>query len=363
MDAGAEGVLELAIVGPSRFGIAEPYAGGLEAHTATLARGLAELGHRVTVYAGGPNDPKPHDIAVIPVVDEPLTVGRDERVDITTPARWAAIERRGYTNCLAQVTAGGYDIVHNTSLHYLVPTLEAELGVAMVHALHTPPFEWLHRAHHARTRPAGAIVTAVSEALAHSWGGIVTNVVGNGIDIARWHPEPTDQRQGAVWAGRIVPEKGPHLAIEAARLAGLHITLAGPIQDPTYFRSEIEPRLGADATYLGHLDTCGLRSLYSSGEVGVVTPCWEEPFGLVAAEMLACGTPVAGFDRGGLSSVVEPAVGELIGSEDPADLAAAIRHATGLDARTCRKHAVTVLSARTMAQNYTSLYRQRLSHA
>lgn len=351
--------LNIAVVGPSRFGIAEPYAGGLEAHTAALSRALSVLGHRVTVFAGSPQDRQPRDLRVMPVVDRPLRVGADERVDITTPADWAALERAGYGAVLARIAAGNFDIVHNTSLHYLVPTLEAELGVAMVHSLHTPPFAWLQQAHTRRHKPEGAVVTAVSGALADLWDGVVTDVVPNGVDTDFWKPTPWVQRAGAVWAGRIVPEKAPHLAIDAARSAGISIVLAGPVQDPVYFRTEVEPRLGVDAVHVGHCDSARLRELFAGAQVGVVTPCWEEPFCLVAAEMLACGTPVAGFDRGGLGSVVEPAVGELVEGSDSGALAVAIRQVWGLEADTCRKHALDSLSALVMAQRYVALYDRR----
>ncbi|GAA0270363.1 hypothetical protein GCM10010302_04920 [Streptomyces polychromogenes] len=115
-------------------------------------------------------------------------------------------------------------------------------------------------------------------------------MVHNGIDLRRW---PAGTGGGdLVWYGRIVPEKGPALAIAAAE-AGVALTLAGPVADHRYFRDHVAPRLGGRIRYAGHLRRRELAALVGSARATLVTPCWDEPYGLVVAESLACGTPVA----------------------------------------------------------------------
>src|SRR6202012_3414091 len=117
--------------------------------------------------------------------------------------------------------------------------------------------------------------------------GPVAAVIANGIDLDDWATGPGGG--GAVWCGRMVPEKAPHLAIEAARAAGVALPLAGPIVDTPYWEREVAPRLDAEVRYVGHLNHGALARLVGESRVAVATPVWEEPFGLVAAEAMAAG--------------------------------------------------------------------------
>lgn len=352
--------LSIAVIGPARFGIGEPCPGGMERHTAVLARSLQSLGHRVTVYAGPATDPTPADLRVEPIVARAPDFSGSVRTDNAMPPGRYASEEEGYRDVLTRIVHGAFDVVHNNSLHHLPPVLQPLLGLPMVHTLHTPPFEWLQRAHEHRRRAGSRdAVVAVSHALSRRWPAIATHVVHNGVDITAW-PPGQGRSGGCVWSGRIVPEKAPHMAIDAARAAGLPIVLAGPVQHDDYFCQQIRPRLGADARWLGHLGSADLAAVYGDAAVGVVTPRWDEPFGLVAAEMLACGTPVAAFDRGALAEIVEPAVGALAPPDDVGALAHAIVAAAACERRVCRKVAESRLAATTMASQYVELYREAI---
>ena len=365
------GRLRVAIIGPSRFGIAEPYAGGLEAHTAELARALGHLGHSVTTFAGPHDAPRPADLCVQPVVFDSPDYDCCERIDnAMPPGRWQG-DDDSYRRVLAAVAeTGRFDVVHNNSLHYLPVVLDHDVEVPFVHTVHTPPFDHLASAHrHRRCRdgrrgvdPSGkrlGNVVAVSAFLASTWGALVDEVVHNGSAMSTWPMGPGGTTR-CVWMGRIVPEKAPHLAIDAARLAGRSITLAGPIHHPGYWAAEVAPRLGPDACWDGHLATADLAALCRTAAVGVVTPTWDEPFGLVIAEMLASGLPVAAFARGATPELLAPGIGVLATAGDVADLARAIDAAAQLDRSACRRFAVANLSATAMAQRYVDLYRRTI---
>jgi glycosyltransferase involved in cell wall biosynthesis len=180
-------------------------------------------------------------------------------------------------------------------------------------------------------------------------------VIRNGIDLRCWTVGPGGGP--AVWTGRLVPEKGAHLAIEAARRAGVRLLLAGPASDAAYLDRWIRPRLGAGARWLGHLDQAELVRLVGSASVTVVTPDWDEPFGLVVAESLASGTPVAGFARGALPEIVGSGCGVLAPPRDVDGLARAIRAAARLDRRATRAHAERWFDHRRMVSAYEALYR------
>jgi glycosyltransferase involved in cell wall biosynthesis len=153
-----------------------------------------------------------------------------------------------------------------------------------------------------------------------------------------------------------VPEKGPHLALEAARRADMPIVLAGPIADRAYFDREVRPRLGGNARFAGHLDRAQLVDLVGRARAVLTTPCWDEPYGLVAAEALACGTPVCGFARGGMTEVVGPGAGVLVDPGDTHALATAIAIAVELPRALIREYAVGHCSLESMIEAYTGLY-------
>jgi glycosyltransferase involved in cell wall biosynthesis len=249
-----------------------------------------------------------------------------------------------------------FDIVHNNCLHYLPLATARLLALPMISTLHTPPTPWLESAIQSGTCPVRFV--SVSRHTAAAWRHQIPSVevIANGVDPEQW-------REGsgggpAIWFGRLVPEKGADLAIRAAQLAGVELDVVGPVGDAGYFEQCIAPLLNSNIRYLGHLDHARLAELVGRASVCLVTPRWDEPYGLVAAEALACGTPVAGFDRGALSEVLADDVAILVAPDDVAALAAAIPTARQLSRASARERAVRHCSEDAMIDSYVSLYRQ-----
>ncbi|MFC8178991.1 glycosyltransferase [Rhodococcus sp. NPDC057297] len=355
------GSLRVALLGSSNFPIAEPYAGGMEAHIGQLSRALTERGHSVTLFAA--------EGSSLDVADDLLSVARLElsdisKADITTPAL-AVSEHHAYLSVMMQLAgelSDTFDVIHNHSLHYLPIAMSRTVRTPMLTTLHTPPFAWLESAV-ALSGSTGVEFAAVSEHAARQWFPVTgpVNVVANGISLERW-PEGQGG-DGAVWSGRLVPEKGPHLAIDAARAAGFSLTLAGPASNTAYFEAEVAPRLGGDVTYAGHLRQRELATLVGTSDVALATPVWEEPYGLVVAEALACGTPVAAFDRGGIPEILDPTSGRLARPDSVEDLARAMIEARTLSRHDARARAESACSERRMVDQYLSLYESMMSGA
>lgn len=345
--------LRICLIASSRFPVREPFAGGLEAHIHALARSLRDRGHEVSVFAAPGSDPA---LDVHPLDVEEFDASNTARADVSAPPDAWMREHHAYLSLMISLGRTGherFDVVHNNSLHHLPVAMASTLSIPMVTTLHTPPTPWLESA--LRFAPSHSAFAAVSEFTAQQWRHVVDAVVvRNGIDLSRWREGPGGP--DAVWFGRIVPEKAPHLAIDAVRRAGITIDLAGPVFDNDYFEREIRPRLGPDARLLGHLHSTRLSEVVQRARVTVLTPRWEEPYGLVAAESMASGTPVAAFARGGLTEVVGAGGGCLAPPDDVDALSRAISGATALPRSEVRAHAMRFHSLETMVTQYESIY-------
>lgn len=187
-----------------------------------------------------------------------------------------------------------------------------------------------------------------------NWVGTVYNA----IDVSSF---PFRARKGddLLWLGRFCDEKGAHLAIDAARAVGRSIVLAGKCNEPAekaYFNREIAPRLGPGVRYVGEADAAHKRRLLSSARALLFPIQWEEPFGMVMIEAMACGTPVVALRRGSVAEVVHDGVSGII-VDHPQQLPRAIRAAEGLDPRRCRQRALAYFDLPIMAANYERIYR------
>ncbi len=345
--------MRICLIASSRHPIREPFAGGLESMTHTMVRGLAERGHDVTLFAG-PGSDTSLPARVLPLAT--VQVSAAAMADRYAPSPSWLADHHAYLALMLDLERTGsadYDVVHNNSLHHLPVAMSYAIDVPMLTTLHTPPLPTLESALSLTPRPPRFV--SVSEWTAAAWRHVVdSDVVLNGLDLRDW--PPGDGGGPAVWSGRLVAEKAPHLAIEACRLAGVPLVLAGPVHDEDYFTAEVLPLLGRQVRYVGHLGTAALSALVGRASVAVVTPAWDEPYGLVAAEAMASGTPVAGFARGGLSQVVSPRSGVLVAPGDVAALAEAVHAAARLDRDDVRAHAEATCSADAMIEAYLGIY-------
>ena len=355
--------MHVVVLAASKHPIAEPFAGGLESLTWHLVRGLRRSGVEVTLFAGPGSDPA---LGATELDVAPLHLSDTARADVSmVPDAWLR-EHHAYLQVMLSLQGrDDVDVVHNNSLHHLPVAMAESLRAPVLTTLHTPPTPWLEPAiaidSSARTSRRNSHFVAVSRHTAQSWSHVASpDVVHNGVDVRRWVAGPGGD--DLVWVGRIVPEKAPHRAIAMARASGRRLRIAGPVGDAGYFARHVADELDEDLSYVGHLDTDGLVALVGSSAAMLVTPEWDEPYGLVAAESLACGTPVVALDRGGLREFVAPGVGLLLPPDaGGAEAAQAVATAVRLDRAACRAHAVAACSVDGMVERYLDLYRS-ISH-
>lgn len=250
------------------------------------------------------------------------------------------------------------DVVHLHGVDYGLYLPAAE-GVPRLVTLHLP-LDWYPA--QALERPgSGVWLQPVSHDQARRAppGARLLAPIENGVDTEAL---PVPRKRGfAVALGRICPEKGFHLALDAARQAGIPLLLAGTVfpypEHQRYFAAEIAPRLDRRRRWIGPVAGRAKRRLLAAADCLVAPSLAPETSSLVAREALAAGTPVAALRSGALAEVVEPGrTGEL--TDRPEGLAEAIRRARRLDPETCRAAARSRFSATRMVEQYLDVFRR-----
>jgi glycosyltransferase involved in cell wall biosynthesis len=338
--------------------IAEPHLGGSQAILADLALGLAGRGHDLTVFAADGSAIPGVDVVEVGVdpADLAATLFREGR-----PAPAVRAAETAFRHVAALVAAERFHLVHNHAFD--VPAVRAFAGgdVPVVHTVHLPPSPEMAEVLRARLdgrERAGTVVT-VSRAQSRAWSsaGVPNVLVPNGVPVPLI-PWSTGPGTGALFAGRFSPEKGAVDAIRIARRAGLSIDVAGWAYDREYTERELGPLMaGPEVHALGSLARRDLWRRMSRAAVVLCPSRWDEPFGLVAAEAQAAGTPVVGYRRGALAEVIaEGETGFLVADGDVDAAARAVGQALHLDRTTCRRRAERVLDVEATVGRLEDLY-------
>lgn len=191
----------------------------------------------------------------------------------------------------------------------------------------------------------------------------IVAVIYHGIPVKNVTPQAIHPGNFFVWLGRMVPEKGAHLAIEAAKKAGVPLVLAGIVdqhvpQALRYFHEQIEPQIdGQQIKYIGPVGLQEKIDLLNRAK-GMLNPIqWEEPFGMVMLEAMAEGCPVIAFKRGAAQEIItSDSVGFLV--NDVTEMVDRIQRIDEIDRKTVRLYAEEHFSSRVMAKSYTKVYKR-----
>jgi len=190
--------------------------------------------------------------------------------------------------------------------------------------------------------------------------------VYNAVPIERYDfiPKVADDAP-LIFLGRIERIKGVHTAIDIALATGKRLIIAGNIvpqgHSYVYFKEKIEPRIdGKQITYVGEIDDVQKNKLLGQSAALLMPIEWEEPFGIVMVEALACGTPVIGFKRGAVPEVVEDGVNGFICQTKEA-MAAAVGRLKEINRSKCRRIAEERFSDRVVVDQYLTLYKDLIT--
>ncbi|WP_220475140.1 glycosyltransferase family 4 protein [Paracoccus sp. JM45] len=348
--------LKIAVLSHPRHPIAPPFMGGMEAHSWHLVHGLKRRGHDVTLIAAGDSTPQVPLHAMMPRhYDADMPWHRFHG----TPKLNDYLDQ-SHQGALEWIASQDFDVVHNNGLHRYPPRMARRDRIPMVTSLHVPPFDVLRRAVREAVAPWHQITGCSSTHLAGYWpegAPDSCHIVPNGIDLNAW----TYRNEGngnAVWAGRITPNKGTHLAIRAAQKASVPLNIFGVVEDTDYFESAVRPALSNNIRFGGHIVSDELADEFSRASALLFTPQWEEPFGLAAIEAMACGTPVAAIRRGAVHEVIGPC--GAYAAADGQDLDQALLQAMQIDRLSVHARAAELFSIDRMLDRYEALYRRSI---
>jgi glycosyltransferase involved in cell wall biosynthesis len=316
-----------------------------------LADGLVARGHEVTLFASGDSHTRAELRSCFPHALELL--------GITAREAYRAHERAHVAWAYGQ--AGRFDLFHD---HTKANGTELAAGLATpvvttVHNDLTPERRAIYGAY-----PRHPFIAISHAHQARMPGLTCAGVVYNGMDLAP--PIFRADNDGyLLFLGRLDRAKGADVAVRLAAALDLPLIMAGRIeQERVFYESEVAPHLdGVKRRYVGEVAGRAKWELYAGAKALVFPIQWEEPFGLVMIEAMACGTPVLATRRGSVPEIVLPGETGAIAPPD-ADLPAladALRVAFACDPAACRRRVIEHFSAATMVEAYEAVYQRLLA--
>jgi glycosyltransferase involved in cell wall biosynthesis len=340
--------LRIAMLAPPWLPVPSPGYGGVESVVSTLTEALVARGHHVTLFSA------------------PGSVSRASVVTLLERAHPDEIERalyesdhvgRAFDQIDDTADAAAFDVVHD-HCGFTALAMANRIDTPLVHTLHGA-FTTETAAFYARHAHKAALVSISRAQLACAPPEVQPIAsIPNPIDVRAW---PLQERKGdyLLWIGRITPEKGPHRAIAAARAVDVPIVVAGVIQpgQQAFFDREVAPQIdGTQVRFVGEVGGSTKRSLFARAR-GLLMPIrWEEPFGMVMVEALACGTPVIAFPEGAARElVIDGKTGFLV--EDERAMAVAIGALPRIDPHVCREWVRAHCDVNVVAAEYERTYR------
>jgi glycosyltransferase involved in cell wall biosynthesis len=340
--------------------IREPQRGGSQAFVSDLARGLTGRGHEVHVYAASGSE-IPGVEVIDTGVDPESLAGTLYRAFEPAAAAESAAES-AFATAYRTMQEIRYDVIHNHAFDAPAVRLATALHAPVVHTLHLPPDKAVAAAvREVARRGRPPAVAAVSAFHANAWRLVVpVDAILPPYPPTSVIPWSETAGQGALFAGRLSPEKGAAEAIDIARAAGVPIDVYGDVYDAGYSREQIDPRRSwPDVTVHHAVPRTRLWEAMARAAVVLYPARWDEPFGLAAAEAQACGTPVIAFSRGGLGEVIVDGVtGFLVAPDDIEAAAQAVTKAAGISRPACREHAEGQLDIELSLDAHERLYRR-----
>jgi glycosyltransferase involved in cell wall biosynthesis len=336
--------LRVAILAPPWFAVPPRRYGGTEAVVSLLVDGLVSRGHDVTLFAAGESRTQASLVST-------FEAARSDDLGLTQPELLHAL------TCVRD--AGRFDVVsdHSGALALALSNLTSTPFLTTVHGTLAGESGALYRSVCEVT--PGAALVALTESHRTSapdlpWAASIPNAVSLDDHPCREH----SGGEYLFWLGRMSPDKGPVTAIAVARAAGMPMLLAGKLRgaaERAHFEREVEPRLGDGIAYVGEVDLHERVELLHGARALINPLAWDEPFGLVMVEAMACGVPVVATPRGSVPEIVVNGVTGWIAASVEG-MVAAVERCDAIDPRDCRALVELRYSPARMVADYVGAF-------
>jgi glycosyltransferase involved in cell wall biosynthesis len=342
--------MKIAVLAPVWFAVPPTGYGGIEWVVSLLADGLVEQGHDVTLFASGDSRTKAKLAAVYPVAPS-RQIGR---------TFW---ELHHALSCFER--ASDFDII-NDHTGLLGAALGGTTATPLVHTVHGPLDDESGAMYEQIGRVApevGLISISMNQRKPKTDLNWIANCP-NALDFSVYPCKP-HRGDYLLFLGRMSPDKGAHRAVAVAMQAGLPLKLAGKLQETKereYFHELVEPHLVDGIEYLGEVTHGEKVELLQNARATLFPIEWEEPFGLVMIESMACGTPVIATRWGAVPEVIEHGRSGII-VDDYRQMAAALDDADELDPNELRRYVEEEFSPERMVGDYVRAYETALTAA
>ena len=336
------------MLAPPWISVPPPGYGGVESVVSALTEALVRRGHAVTLFCA------PGSVSSAKVV---TLLDKSHADEIERSLYEADHVARAFDEIDFAADDNRFDVVHD-HCGFTALAMADRIDTPLVHTLHgqftasTAEFY----AHHGHKATLVGISRAQLSSAPPGLGPVRS--VPNPIDMRAWplHQQKDDY---LLWIGRMTPEKGPHRAIAAAHAADVPLVLAGVIQpgQQAFFDREVAPHIDGDRVrFVGEVGGSVKRSLFAHAR-GLLMPIrWDEPFGMVMIEALACGTPVIAFPEGAARElVIDGKTGFLV--DDERAMAAAVGRLHSIAPRDCRAWVAEHCDVDAVAAAYERTYR------
>jgi glycosyltransferase involved in cell wall biosynthesis len=336
--------LRIAVIAPVWIPVPPEGYGGIERVLKLLVDELVEMGHDVTLFGAGPCRTGARQVLTL---EEAPT---DHMGETLYDAYHVGLAFRRI------VEQGNFDVVHDHS-GFLGPAFASLLPIPLVHTLHGPFTPQTIMFYSAFKEDCHYV--AISNSQRNGCPRLnYAGVVHNAVDVKEYRPSGKKEDY-LICISRICEDKGTATAVRLARETGWKLILAGKIdpgRDREYFEREVRPLLDGDrVVYLGEVSEKEKIRLLSGARAFLFPIQWDEPFGLVMAEALACGTPVLVTRRGAAPEVVDHGRTGFL-ADSPEDLVTYLGRLEELSPAECRRAAEEKFSPRAMASSYLDIY-------
>jgi glycosyltransferase involved in cell wall biosynthesis len=335
------------LVADPHLPVPPPLYGGVERIVNFLAEGLIERGWDVTLACNSESTCKVN------------------QYHLSNSGGWRRLRLVNALKVGFQVLSKRYDLIHSFA-HCDQTALMWPLAIPQIQSFQSPPSISYLEKRMRHLPPRNLYFTTCGRHMVPLVASLATTrAIHNGVKLGDFtFREEVACDAPLVFLGRIEPIKGPHLAIQIALATGRRLIIAGNRSEKpeidAYFKNEIEPALSEQISYVGPVDDIQKNRLLGCAAAFLMPILWDEPFGIVIAEALACGTPVIGFSRGAMPEIViEGLTGACCLSLE--EMIEAVKNVGSYNRKACRDDIEARFSSQKIVTDYIHLYEAVIS--